>query len=262
MFVYRGAAKSAGPIESGLLVRVQGLRERPELNGAVGEIRNYEAEKQPWEVQMIGESGALVKLRESHLTALAEEELKALIKRGADATPFRSSSKKSLIYKEMPMVQLKTGVEVGYSLCQVLSQAEQSIVGTAYCFDYPEGCRALAAKQRAGVKVRVLIDYGQHRKPSCVNQPARVQELQEWGVEFETYRPPAGDKSCMHVKSWVCDGEVFIGGSVNFTRNGIENNVEHLIITKDEESITAYLEWFERLWLEATVITDGRSFFG
>ena len=66
----------------------------------------------------------------------------------------------------------------------------------------------------------------------------------------------------MPVKSWVCDGEVFIGGSVNFTRNGIENNVEHLIITKDEESITTYLEWFERLWLEATVITDGRSFFG
>jgi phosphatidylserine/phosphatidylglycerophosphate/cardiolipin synthase-like enzyme len=91
------------------------------------------------------------------------------------------------------------------------------------------------------------MDYGQRRKPSCVNQPARVQELLEWGVEFKTYQPPAGDKSCMHVKSWVCDGEVFIGGSVNFTRNGVENNVEHLIITKDEESITTYLEWFERL---------------
>ena len=35
-----------------------------------------------------------------------------------------------------------------------------------------------------------------------------------------------------------------------------------LIITKDEESITTYFEWFERLWLEATVITDGLSFFG
>ena len=158
-------------------MRVQGLRGRPELNGPVGEVRKYEAEKQRWEVQMIGASSALVRLRESHLTALAEEELKALIKRGADAAPFRSPSKKSLIYKEMPIVQLKTGDEVGYSLCQILSQAEKSIVGTAYCFDYPEGCRVLAAKQRAGVKVRVLIDHGQHRKPSCVNQPARVQEL-------------------------------------------------------------------------------------
>jgi phosphatidylserine/phosphatidylglycerophosphate/cardiolipin synthase-like enzyme len=86
-----------------------------------------------------------------------------------------------------------------------------------------------------------------------------VQELLEWGVEFKTYQPPAGDKSCMHVKSWVCDGEAFIGGSVNFTRNGVEKNVEHLIITKDEKSITLYLERLERIWLEATVITDERS---
>ena len=152
-------------------MRVQGLRERPELNGAVGEVLKYEAEKQRWEVQTIGASGAQVRLREPHLTALSEEELKALIRRGADAAPFRSSSKKSLVYKEMPIIQLKTGVDAGYSLCQVLSQAEQSIVGTAYCFDYPEGCRALAGRQRAGVKVRVLLDYGQHRKPS--REPAR-----------------------------------------------------------------------------------------
>jgi phosphatidylserine/phosphatidylglycerophosphate/cardiolipin synthase-like enzyme len=165
-------------------------------------------------------------------------------------------------YAEMPLVQLKTGVNVGYSLCEILGQAEQSIVGTAYCFDYPEGCRALAARQRSGVKVRVLLDHGQHLKPSCVSQADRVAELSSWGVEFKTYKPPTGDKSCMHVKSWVCDGEVLIGGSANFTRNGIQNNVEHLIITRDDESITLYLEWLEHLWLEGSSITDGRSFLG
>jgi phosphatidylserine/phosphatidylglycerophosphate/cardiolipin synthase-like enzyme len=66
----------------------------------------------------------------------------------------------------------------------------------------------------------------------------------------------------MHVKSWVCDGEVLIGGSANFTRNGIQNNVEHLIITKYEESTTMYLEWFEQIWLEASSIADGLSFVG
>jgi ABC-type glutathione transport system ATPase component len=90
----------------------------------------------------------------------------------------------------------------------------------------------------------------------------RVAELLRWGVELKRYRPPTGDKSCMHVKSWVCDGEVLIGGSANFTRSGIQNNVEHLIITKDAESITLYLEWFEQIWLEASSIADGRSFVG
>ena len=262
LFVYRGAVRSAGPIEPGLLVRVQGLRDRAELNGFIGEVVKYEAERQRWEVQMIGGSGQSVGLRESHIAALSEDELRTLIKRGTTVARVQVPSRVPLRYAEMPLVQLKTGVNVGYSLCEVLGRAEQSIVGTAYCFDYPEGCKALAARQRSGVRVRVLSDHGQHLKPSCVNQHDRVAELLAWGVEFKTYRPPTGDKSCMHVKSWVCDGEVLIGGSANFTRNGIQNNVEHLIITRDDESITLYLEWFERLWLEGSSITDGRSFLG
>jgi phosphatidylserine/phosphatidylglycerophosphate/cardiolipin synthase-like enzyme len=70
----------------------------------------------------------------------------------------------------------------------------------------------------------------------------------EWGIEFKTYRPPVGHYSAMHPKSWVCDGEVYLGGSVNFTSNGVNRNEEHLLIIKDEEVVTTYLEWFERLW--------------
>ena len=208
------------------------------MNGAVEEVLKYEAEKHRWEVQVIGISGGPVALRETHIVALSEEELKTLINRDGSIAPCRSNFKQCLTNKEMPLVQFKTGVDVGYSLCEQLGRAEQSIVGTAYCFDYPEGCQVLAARRRAGVNVLVLLDHGQHLKCSCVNQPARVAELMKLGVEFKTYRPPTGDKSCMHVKSWVCDGDVFMGGSVNFTKNGIQSNVEHLIITKDEESIT------------------------
>ena len=74
LFVYRGAARSAGLIESGLLVRVQDLRDRPELNGAIGEVLKYEAERQRWEVQMIGAPDSPVGLRGSHFIALTEEK--------------------------------------------------------------------------------------------------------------------------------------------------------------------------------------------
>ena len=53
-----------------------------------------------------------------------------------------------------------------------------------------------------------------------------------------------------------------MGGSVNFTTNGVEKNEEHLLILKDDELITTYLEWFECLWLGATVVSDGRSIRG
>ena len=69
------------------------------------------------------------------------------------------------------------------------------------------------------------------------------------GIEFKTYRPPVGEYGSMHAKSWVCDGEVYLGGSVNFTMNGINRNEEHLLIIKDEEVVMTYLEWLEPLWL-------------
>ena len=44
----------------------------------------YEAERQRWDVQVIGGSGQTVGLRESHIAALSEDELKKILtnKRG------------------------------------------------------------------------------------------------------------------------------------------------------------------------------------
>ena len=158
-----------------------------------------------------------------------------------------------------PPIQLKVGIDIGDCLCRILMQAEQSIVGTAYCFDFPDGCNVLAGRRRSHVRVRILLDEAQWVKPSCSGQPSRISELLEWGVEFKTYRPPRGDFSCMHVKSWLCDGEVYLGGSVNFTTNGVRKNEEHLLVAKDENLVATYLEWFEQLWLVATVVTAGRG---
>ena len=104
-----------------------------------------------------------------------------------------------------------------------------------------------------------MLGEGQNSRPSCAGQAVHVRELMDWGTEFKTYRPPVGDFSAMHAKSWVCDGEVYLGGSVNFTPNGINRNEEHLLIIKEAEVITTYLEWFEQLWLAGTVVVGRTS---
>jgi len=60
----------------------------------------------------------------------------------------------------------------------------------------------------------------------------------------------------LHAKTWLCDGLVYLGGSCNFTRNSLTNNVENLVIMKSEPEALKYLDWFEDLWKNSTDITD------
>ena len=147
------------------------------------------------------------------------------------------------------MVQIKYGPEIHYAIQKILSLAEQTIYGTQYCFDDPVGCAVLQSRLRAGIQVRLLLDEGQHKKPSCSNQHARVNDLKEWGAAVKTHKPPAGGFASMHAKTWLCDGLVYLGGSCNFTRNSLTNNVENLVIMKSETEAQSYLNWFEELWL-------------
>ena len=99
------------------------------------------------------------------------------------------------------------------------------------------------------MQIRILLDKEQHTtKRSCRRQSEKVNLLLEWGVERKMFRPLGAGFPCVHAKTWVCDGEVYIGGSANFTNNSLKNSLENVLIIKDETMITQYLEWFENLW--------------
>ena len=100
-----------------------------------------------------------------------------------------------------PVAELTTYPQVGTTACRELRRAEQSIVGTAYCFDYAEGIKILSEKRRRNISVRVLIDETQYKKPSCKQQPMSISHLLEWGVEFRSYKPDRGVYAVMHAKS-------------------------------------------------------------
>ena len=83
-----------------------------------------------------------------------------------------------------------------------------------------------------------------------------MKQLQTWGIEFKMFKPPGTGWGSMHAKTWVCDGEVYLGGSANFTNNSMTNSLEHVVIVKDDAFITKYLEWFEGLWAIAEEIKE------
>ena len=61
----------------------------------------------------------------------------------------------------------------------------------------------------------------------------------------------------MHAKSWVVDGATVITGSPNFTVNGMENSEELLTIIRNDDYISEYLAWFERIWRIADTVERG-----
>ena len=165
----------------------------------------------------------------------------------------------SLVFDKLPAVSFRGYPGLGAVVCRLFRQAEQAIMGTAYCFDYPDACRVLESRRRAGVQVRILLDGGQHASPSCKQQPARIAELLEWGVEFRSFSPGRGTYSVLHAKTWALDGRVYLGGSANFTSNGLEKSEEQLVIVKDENFLASYMDWFEGLWAQGKVVTAGRG---
>ena len=157
-----------------------------------------------------------------------------------------------------PIIQFVAYPHVSSAVCKALRAAEQSIVGTAYCFDSSDGTRILGEKRRnANVSIRVLLDSSQYESPSCRCQPEVISLMMEWGVQFRTYRPDRGRFAIMHAKTWAVDGSVALLGSANFTNNGMENSEEVLAVIRNDGYISDYLAWFERLWNVATVVTKG-----
>ena len=130
-------------------------------------------------------------------------------------------------------------------------------MGTAYCFDHTEGCSVLRQKRPQGVEVRIILDNGMWKSPSCKTQPQRVKELLEAGAQIKTLNLEHRQTkyAILHAKTWCVDGLTYLGGSANFTNNACHSE-ESLLIVKDPQFLIEYMNWFDTLWngAECTVV--------
>ena len=160
---------------------------------------------------------------------------------------------------ELPAIGVYHSPGVGDVLCTLLQLTKHHLLLTCYCFDLPEGASVLANLLGRGVKVRLLLCKGQMKNPSCTNQYETTVKL--FGVSgaqhllVRAYCPGAGAFSALHAKTWCVDGEVYFGGSFNFSRNVAANKEEHLIALRDPGAVRVHEGWFQDLWDKADVLT-------
>ncbi len=97
------------------------------------------------------------------------------------------------------------------------------------------------------------------KNPSCATQNESLLKL--FGVvgaehfQARAYSPCTGSFSALHAKTWCADGLVYLGGSLNFTRNAAMNNEEHIVVLKDPGAVKTHQGWFEDLWAKADIHT-------
>ena len=148
-------------------------------------------------------------------------------------------------------------------LCGLLVLTKNQLWITCYCFDSSEGTAVLGTLMRKGVQILMLMDEHNMRTPSCRRQFDRMLDLMRGAtgnggsITVKQLRPAKHHRgfSSMHVKSWLADAQVYIGGSYNFTYNAEVANAEHLVVATEYNVITVHKDWFLGLWDRATLVT-------
>lgn len=128
------------------------------------------------------------------------------------------------------------------AVVDLINHSEKTIDVAIYSFTDRKIAKALIDAYRRGVKIRVIIDYGNGKSRYCVGPL-----LEKAGIPVRYKRGSGG--GLMHNKYAIYDGKVLSTGSFNWTSNANKRNDENLVIIKnDRHLVELYQKNFNKLW--------------
>jgi len=130
--------------------------------------------------------------------------------------------------------------DVENRLLDLVGSAQESVDFLAYSLTLDYLGRTLIELETNGVSVRGVMDADQ----AASNQGGEYEKLLKAGVDVHL-DPFDG---LMHHKVIIIDGKTVVFGSANFTRSGLFNNDENLIILKDPTAAGLFETEFERIY--------------
>jgi phosphatidylserine/phosphatidylglycerophosphate/cardiolipin synthase-like enzyme len=120
----------------------------------------------------------------------------------------------------------------------IVEAREQIDIGVFF-LTHKEIAQALIDAKNRGVRIRVIMDatgakneYTKHEVLRLAGIPVKVEDL--------------GGK--MHAKSAVIDHRIVVGGSMNWTNAGNDDNDENTIIVYSSKHAAQYDAWFQAMW--------------
>jgi phosphatidylserine/phosphatidylglycerophosphate/cardiolipin synthase-like enzyme len=122
-----------------------------------------------------------------------------------------------------------------------IAAARRSVDVAVFFLTHKGVTQALIDAHQRGVRVRVVLDA-----TGAANEYSKHDVLRIAGIPVKV--EDAGGK--MHAKSAVIDGEILIGGSMNWTGAGDRDNDENTVVVGSRAHAAQYQAWFDRIWAE------------
>lgn len=120
-----------------------------------------------------------------------------------------------------------------FAIRQALDNAKSSVFVQAYSFTSAPIAEALVKAHRRGVNVQVLLDKSQKTE-----KYSSADFLVNAGIPTKIDAAHA----IAHNKVMIIDKEIVITGSFNFSKAAEESNAENLLVVRDKELASRYIE--------------------
>lgn len=122
-------------------------------------------------------------------------------------------------------------------ILKTISQAQQSIHVQAYSFTSGPITQGLKAAHNRGVSVQIILD-----KSQVNDRHSRLHSLAQAGIPIFIDPVPG----IAHNKVMIIDEEWVISGSYNFTNAAETRNAENVLLIRDKETATSFLDNWRR----------------
>ena len=130
---------------------------------------------------------------------------------------------------------------------QQIAAAQLSIDMAAYVLSDGKVIEALTGAAERDVVVRLYLDRSQFEQ----HRPQAVTPLTALLAHPNVSARIKDEGSLMHLKAYAIDGKLLRTGSGNFSRSGLAQQDNDLILTSDPATVDAFETNFERLWARA-----------
>jgi phosphatidylserine/phosphatidylglycerophosphate/cardiolipin synthase-like enzyme len=130
---------------------------------------------------------------------------------------------------------------------QEIGRAELSIDMAAYVLSDKEIIEALTDAAERDVVIRLYLDKSQFAE----HGPVRGGLIESLLAHPNVLARVKGAGVLMHLKAYAVDGQVLRTGSGNFSRSGLADQDNDLILITNQAVVDAFEDNFERIWARA-----------
>ena len=137
------------------------------------------------------------------------------------------------------------GLECQQAIISAISGARHSIKICVFTISDDQITNAILATHQRKIPIMLLTD-----NEKLTDAGSDIRELALGGIEIRT----DNTRYHMHHKFALIDNELLITGSYNWTRSAAMYNHENIIVSNSKELVNDFLQEFDKLWQEMTVL--------